>query len=167
MQTIPIDLSALTPEERQQFADNPSVLSSDCEAVCCLYMRYSSDRQTEQSIEGQLRELIAYCKHHSYRVSAIYVDRAISAHASMDKRPAFQQMLADSARSSWKTVLVYKLDRFARNREDSAIARMRLRKNGCNVESAKEGISKNPEGVILEALLEGMAEYYSLELSQK
>ena len=167
MQTIPIDLSALTPEERQQFADNPSVLSSDCEAVCCLYMRYSSDRQTEQSIEGQLRELIAYCKHHSYRVAAIYVDRAISAHASMDKRPAFQQMLADSARSSWKTVLVYKLDRFARNREDSAIARMRLRKNGCNVESAKEGISKNPEGVILEALLEGMAEYYSLELSQK
>lgn len=167
MQTIPIDLSALTPEERQQFADNPSVLSSDCEAVCCLYMRYSSDRQTEQSIEGQLRELIAYCKHHSYRVAAIYVDRAISAHASMDKRPAFQQMLADSARPSWKTVLVYKLDRFARNREDSAIARMRLRKNGCNVESAKEGISKNPEGVILEALLEGMAEYYSLELSQK
>ena len=167
MQTIPIDLSALTPEERQQFADNPSVLSSDCEAVCCLYMRYSSDRQTEQSIEGQLRELIAYCKHHSYRVAAIYVDRAISAHASMDKRPAFQQMLSDSARSSWKTVLVYKLDRFARNREDSAIARMRLRKNGCNVESAKEGISKNPEGVILEALLEGMAEYYSLELSQK
>lgn len=167
MQTIPIDLSALTPEERQQFAENPSVLSPDSEAVCCLYMRYSSDRQTEQSIEGQLRELIAYCKHHSYRVAAIYVDRAISAHASMDKRPAFQQMLSDSARSPWKTVLVYKLDRFARNREDSAIARMRLRKNGCNVESAKEGISKNPEGVILEALLEGMAEYYSLELSQK
>ena len=167
MQTIPIDLSALTPEERQQFADNPSVLSSNCEAVCCLYMRYSSDRQTEQSIEGQLRELIAYCKHHSYRVAAIYVDRAISAHASMDKRPAFQQMLSDSARSSWKTVLVYKLDRFSRNREDSAIARMRLRKNGCNVESAKEGISKNPEGVILEALLEGMAEYYSAELAEK
>lgn len=167
MQTIPIDLSALTPEERQQFAENPSVLSPDCEAVCCLYLRYSSDRQTEQSIEGQLRELIAYCKHHSHRVAAIYVDRAISAHASMDKRPAFQQMLSDSARAPWKTVLVYKLDRFARNREDAAIARMRLRKAGCNVESAKEGISKNPEGVILEALLEGMAEYYSLELSQK
>ena len=167
MNICQIDLSALTAQERQQFAENPAVLSVDCETVCCLYMRYSSDRQTEQSIEGQLRELIAYCKHHNYRVAAIYVDRAISAHASMDKRPAFQQMLSDSAKSSWKTVLVYKLDRFARNREDSAIARMRLRKNGCNVESAKEGISKNPEGVILEALLEGMAEYYSLELSQK
>lgn len=167
MQTIPIDLSALTDQEQQQFAENPEVLSADCGTVCCFYMRYSSERQTEQSIEGQLRELIAYCKHHNYRVASIYVDRAISAHASMDKRPAFQQMLSESARAPWKTVLVYKLDRFARNREDSAIARMRLRKNGCNVESAKEGISKNPEGVILEALLEGMAEYYSLELSQK
>lgn len=167
MQTIPIDLSALTASEQRQFTENSSVLSTDCDVVCCLYMRYSSDRQTEQSIEGQLRELIAYCKHRGYRVAAVYVDRAISAHASMDKRPAFQRMLSDSAKAPWKTVLVYKLDRFARNREDSAIARMRLRKNGCTVESAKEGISKNPEGVILEALLEGMAEYYSLELSQK
>lgn len=167
MQTIPIDASALTAAEQKQLADNPSVFAVDCDTVCCLYMRYSSEKQTEQSIEGQLRELLSFCKQHKYRVAAIYVDRAISAHASMEKRPAFQQMLSDSRGASWKTVLVYKLDRFARNREDAAVARMRLRKNGCNVESAKEGISKNPEGVILEALLEGMAEYYSLELSQK
>lgn len=167
MQTIPIDASALTAAEQKQLADNPSVFSVDCDTVCCLYMRYSSEKQTEQSIEGQLRELLSFCKQHKYRVAAVYVDRAISAHASMDKRPAFQKMLSDSRGASWKTVLVYKLDRFARNREDAAVARMRLRKAGCNVESAKEGISKNPEGVILEALLEGMAEYYSLELSQK
>ena len=96
MQTIPIDLSALTAQERQQFAENPSVLSSDCDAVCCLYLRYSSERQTEQSIEGQLRELIAHCKQHRYRIAAIYVDRAISAHASMEKRPSFQQMLSET-----------------------------------------------------------------------
>lgn len=167
MQKIPIDVSALTAAEQKQLEDNPSVFSVDFDTVCCLYMRYSSDRQTEQSIEGQLRELLSFCKQHRYRVAAIYVDRAISAHASMEKRPAFQRMLSDSPRAQWKTVLVYKLDRFARNREDAAIARMRLRKAGCTVESAKEGISKNPEGVILEALLEGMAEYYSLELSQK
>lgn len=167
MTSLPIDLSALTAEERKQFELAPAVLSPDCDTVCCLYMRYSSDRQTEQSIEGQLRDLISHCKSRHYRIAAVYVDRAISAHAAMEKRPAFQQMLFDSARAPWKTVLVWKLDRFARNREDSAIARMRLRKNGCNVESAKEGISKNPEGVILESLLEGMAEYYSLELSQK
>ena len=167
MQTIPIDLSSLTAQEQRQFAENPAVLDANCDTVCCLYMRYSSEKQTEQSIEGQLRELLSFCKQHKYRVAAVYVDRAISAHASMDKRPAFQKMLSDSRGASWKTVLVYKLDRFARNREDAAVARMRLRKAGCNVESAKEGISKNPEGVILEALLEGMAEYYSLELSQK
>ena len=161
-----MNLDALTKEEREQFSGENNVLLNGDTPVA-LYMRYSSERQSEQSIEGQLRGLIDYCKHHNYRVSAIYVDRAISAHASMEKRPSFQQMLSDSAKSPWKIVLVYKLDRFARNREDSALARMRLRKNGCSVESAKEGISKNPEGVILEALLEGMAEYYSLELSQK
>lgn len=166
MQQIPIDLSSLTPEERQQFADTPEVLSPS-EDVCCLYLRYSSDRQTEQSIEGQLRDLISHCKSNRYRIAAVYVDRAISAHASMDNRPAFMQMLSDSARSPWSIVLVWKLDRFARKREDSAVAKMRLRKNGVRVESAKENISKNPEGIILESVLEGIAEYYSAELSQK
>lgn len=164
---IPIDLSALTPAERTLFDCCQEALDSVCETVCCFYLRYSSDKQTEQSIEGQLRDLLDFCKRMGYRCAAVYVDRAISAHASMEKRPAFQQMLTDSARSEWTIVLVWKLDRFARRREDAAIARMRLRKNGCTVESAKENISKNPEGVILESLLEGMAEYYSAELSQK
>ena len=164
---MPIDLSSLTPAERTLFDGCPEALDSGCETVCCFYLRYSSDKQTEQSIEGQLRDLLDFCKRMGYRCAAVYVDRAISAHASMEKRPAFQQMLTDSARSEWTIVLVWKLDRFARRREDAAIARMRLRKNGCTVESAKENISKNPEGVILESLLEGMAEYYSAELSQK
>lgn len=167
MRTIKIDLSALSDIEKGILNDSPEVLDADLETVCCLYMRYSSDKQTEQSIEGQLRELVAYCKQHKYRISAIYVDRAISAHANMEKRPAFQRMLADSAHSDWTIVMVYKLDRFSRRREDSAVAKMRLRKNGCTVESAKEAISKAPEGVILESLLEGLAEYYSAELSQK
>ena len=106
MKKIPIDLSALTASEQRQFAEHPSVLSTDCDAVCCLYMRYSSDRQTEQSIEGQLRELLSFCKQHKYRVAAIYVDRAISAHASMEKRPAFQQMLSDSSRAFWYISLI-------------------------------------------------------------
>ena len=167
MQTMPIDLSALTPAERQQFAENPSVLSTDCVAVCCLYMRFSSDRQSEQSIEGQLRELISYCIRQEYRIAAVYVDRAISAHTSMAKRAAFQQMLADSKRAVWNTVLVWKLDRFARNRQDSAAARAVLMKNGCMVESATENISNSPEGRLLESVLEGINEYYSEDLKQK
>lgn len=167
MNIIPIDLSALTDAEKALFFEYRDVLSASWTEVVCFYLRYSSDRQTEQSIEGQLRDLLMYCRLHAYRVAAIYVDRAISAHASMEKRPAFQMMLADSATSVWKTVLVYKLDRFARNREDSMVARIRLRKNGCRVESAKENISKNPEGIILESVLEGINEYYSEELRQK
>lgn len=167
MQTMPIDLSALTLAERQQFAENPSVLSTDCVAVCCLYMRFSSDRQSEQSIEGQLRELISYCIRQEYRIAAVYVDRAVSAHTSMAKRVAFQQMLADSKRAAWNTVLVWKLDRFARNRQDSAAARAVLMKNGCMVESATENISNSPEGRLLESVLEGINEYYSEDLKQK
>lgn len=164
---VPIDLSALTAEEKAQFADSPQVLSADCAATCCLYMRYSSDRQSEQSIEGQLRELLAYCVQHAYRVSAVYVDRAISAHTSMVKRAAFQKMLADSKRAPWNIVLVWKLDRFARNRQDSAAARALLYKNGCSVESATEAISATKEGRLLESVLEGLNEYYSDELREK
>lgn len=167
MQTIPIDLSCLTAEEKAQFADSPQVLSTDCAATCCLYMRYSSDRQSEQSIEGQLRELLSYCKQHAYRVAAVYVDRAISAHTSMVKRAAFQQMLAASKRAPWNIVLVWKLDRFARNRQDSAAARALLYKNGCGVESATEAITDTKEGRLLESVLEGLNEYYSDELREK
>lgn len=167
MENCAIDLSALTPEERRQFTENPAVLSPSCPEVCCLYMRYSSDRQTEQSIEGQLRELVAYCLLHDIRIAAVYVDRAVSAHTSMTKRAAFQQMLADSKHSAWNTVLVWKLDRFARNRQDSAAARAILIKNGCMVVSATENITDSPEGRLLESVLEGLNEYYSEDLKQK
>nr|DAK95996.1 MAG TPA: integrase [Caudoviricetes sp.] len=167
MKNCVIDLSTLTPEERRQFAENPGVLSYSCPETCCLYMRYSSERQSEQSIEGQLRELVAYCLQHGYRVSAVYVDRAVSAHTGMNKRAAFQQMLADSKRADWNTVLVWKLDRFARNRQDSAAARAVLIKNGCMVVSATENITDSPEGRLLESVLEGLNEYYSEDLKQK
>lgn len=76
-------------------------------------------------------------------------------------------MIKDSDRQQWQAVVVYKLDRFARNRYDSATYKARLKKNGVKVISATENISDNPEGIILEAVLEGMAEFYSKELSQK
>ena len=162
----PIDLSMLTPSERKQFNDNMSVLESG-ENDVALYMRYSSDRQSEQSIEGQLRDSIAFCKLRQYRIAAIYVDRATSAHKEVEKRVSFLEMISDSDKRRWQYVVVWKLDRFARNRNDSAIYKMRLRKNGVKVLSVTENISENPEGIILESVLEGMAEFYSAELSQK
>ena len=163
---FPIDLSMLTEEEINQFREDSTTLYEGTMDVA-LYLRFSSERQKEQSIEGQLRDCISYCKRKSYKITAIYVDRATTARKDVEKRIYFQQMISDSIHREWQYVIVWKLDRFSRNREDSAVFKMRLRRNGVKVESATENISKNPEGIILEAVLEGIAEYYSADLSQK
>ena len=130
-----------------------------------LYCRYSSDSQTESSIEGQARECEEYAQRHNMKIVGTYIDRALS--AKSDDRPQFQKMIRDSAKKQFDVVLVWKLDRFARNRSDSATYRAILKRNSVSVVSAKENISEGPEGIILEAILEGMAEYYSAELSVK
>ncbi len=130
-----------------------------------IYARYSSENQREESIEGQIRECTAYCKKNDITIVRSYIDRALS--AKTDNRPDFQRMIKDSAKGLFDVVLVWKLDRFARNRYDSAHYKAQLKKYGVKVLSATENISEGPEGIILESLLEGMAEYYSAELSEK
>lgn len=130
-----------------------------------IYARYSTDSQREESIEGQIRECREYAEHNDMTVVKTYIDRALS--AKTDNRPQFQNMVKESAGGKFDVVLVWKLDRFARNRYDSAHYKAILRKNGVRVVSAKEAISDGPEGIILESMLEGYAEYYSAELSQK
>lgn len=130
-----------------------------------IYARYSSDNQREESIEGQLRECTAYCQKNDITILRTYIDRAMS--AKTDHRPDFQRMIKDSAKGLFDVVIVWKLDRFARNRYDSAHYKAQLRKYGVKVLSATENISEGPEGIILESMLEGMAEYYSAELSEK
>ena len=129
------------------------------------YGRYSSTNQTEQSIEGQLHVCERYAEQHDIHIIRQYVDRAIS--GTSDKRPQFLQMISDSQKGEFDTVLVYKLDRFARNRYDSAIYKKKLHNNGVKVVSATEAITDSPEGIIMEGLLEAMDEYYSAELSRK
>ena len=130
-----------------------------------IYARYSCDNQREESIEGQLQDCKEYAKRHDILVVDIYIDRAFS--AKTDRRPAFQQMIKDSAKRGFEAIIVWKLDRFARNRYDSATYKAKLRKNGVRVISANENISEGSEGILLESVLEGMAEYYSAELSEK
>ena len=130
-----------------------------------IYARYSSDGQREESIEGQLRECKEYAERHNITIVSTYCDRALSARS--DDRPEFQKMVRDSAKKQFDIVLVWKLDRFARNRFNAATYRTILKRNGVKVVSAKENISEGPEGIILEAMLDGMAEYYSAELSVK
>lgn len=132
-----------------------------------LYLRYSSDKQNEQSIEGQRRICEAYCKQNKMNIINSYIDRALSATKNIEKRESFQQMIKDSKKRNFQAIIVYKLDRFARNRYDSATYKAKLKENGVKVISATEPISDSPEGVLLESVLEGMAEFYSKELAQK
>jgi len=129
-----------------------------------IYARYSSHGQTEQSIEGQLRDNYAWAKQQGVTVVGEYIDRALS--GTKDQRPDFQRMIEDAAKHQFEMVIVWKLDRFARNRYDSAIYKAKLKKHGVRVVSVKENITDSPEGIILEGLLESMAEYYSANLSQ-
>ncbi len=130
-----------------------------------IYARYSSDNQREESIEGQIRECNEYAERNGITVLCSYIDRALSARTA--DRPDFQRMIRDSEKGLFDVVLVWKLDRFSRDRYDSAHYKHVLKKNGVKVLSAKENISEGPEGIILESMLEGYAEYYSAELSEK
>ncbi len=130
-----------------------------------IYARFSSHSQNEQSIEGQLNTCYEFAKKNGYTIIAEYIDRALS--GTTDNRPQFQKMIEDSSKKHFQYVLVYQLDRFARNRYDSATYKARLKKNGVRVLSARENISDDASGILVEGLLESMAEYYSAELSQK
>ena len=130
-----------------------------------IYARYSSDNQREESIEGQIRECTAYAEKNGITVVKHYIDRALS--AKTDNRPDFQQMIKDSEKRLFDIVLVWKLDRFARNRYDLAHYEYQLERNHVKLVSATEPISDSPAGIMVKSMLTGMAEYYSAELSEK
>ena len=130
-----------------------------------IYARYSSDNQREESIEGQIRECTAFAEKNGMTILRHYIDRAYS--AKTDNRPEFQRMIQDSKEKLFDIVLVWKLDRFARNRYDSAQYKNILKKNGVRVVSANEAISDSSEGILMESILEGFAEYFSADLAEK
>ena len=136
-----------------------------------IYARYSSASQTEQSIEGQLHVCTQYAKANDLIVVDTYIDRATT--GTNDNRAAFQQMLKDSENAAWEVVLVYAIDRFGRNSVEVALNKQRLKTNGKVLISATQRTSdnldgtKNLDGILLENVYIGIAEYYSAELSQK
>lgn len=129
-----------------------------------IYARYSSHSQREESIEGQLRECHDFALKNEMTIVGEYCDRAIS--GKTDNRPSFQRLIKDSEKGRFEAVIMYTLDRFARNRYDSAIYKAKLKKNGVKVYYAKQPMPDTPEGIILESVLEGYAEYYSENLSR-
>ena len=129
--------------------------------TAAVYARYSSDNQTEQSIEGQLRVCEEYAQRNDIVIVDTYIDRAMT--GTNDNRPDFRRMIKDSVKKSWDFILVYKLDRFSRNKYETAIHKKTLKDNGVKVLSAMENIPDTPEGILLESLLEGMNQYYSAD----
>ncbi len=129
------------------------------------YCRYSSDNQREESIEAQLREIRKFAEREGYTIIKVYADEARS--ALTDNRPQFQQMIADAATGLFEYIIVHKLDRFSRDRYDSAFYKRELKRYGVRLISVLERLSDDPESIILESVLEGMAEYYSRNLARE
>lgn len=129
-----------------------------------IYARYSSSGQREESIEGQIRECTEYAERNGMRVIRSYADKALTGRT--DRRPDFQRMISDSEKHLFDVVICWKTDRFARNRYDSAVYKNKLKKNGVRIVYAREAVPEGPEGIILESVMEGFAEYYSANLAE-
>ena len=130
------------------------------------YYRYSpGGGQTEQSIEGQRRDCMAYAKSHGYVIVKEYIDRHLT--GRNDKRPAFQLMMKDAELHRFDTLIAWKNDRISRNRRDALNYKDQLRKCGVQICYAEMDIPHGPEGILMESLMDGLAEYYSAELAQK
>jgi len=130
-----------------------------------IYARYSSDSQRDASIDQQVKACQLYAAEKGLTVINIYSDRALT--GKTDKRPSFLQMIKDSAKGKFQFVIVYSTDRFSRNKFDSVFHKHTLKENGVRVLSATEKFNDDPTGQLMESILEGFAQYYSDELSQK
>lgn len=136
----------------------------DISNIAVVYARYSSSGQREESIDGQLAAARKYAEAKGYTIIHEYIDRAKT--GRNDNREDFQRMLLDTKTKTFSIIIVWKVDRFGRNREEVMFNKHHCKKNGVHVEYVAEHVPDGPEGVILESLLEGMAEYFSLQLSQ-
>ena len=132
-----------------------------------IYARVSSEKQDiDLSISAQLKALREYASRNDHTVVKEYVDEAESGR-SID-RPGFKQMVATARQkpAPFEAILVWKLSRFARNREDSIIYKSLLRKQGVQVISINEPLEDTPSGRLLEGIIEVIDEFYSANLSQ-
>ena len=130
------------------------------------YARYSTDRQREESVEAQLKYIRDYAETKNIAIIGEYIDRGISGRRA-DERESFMQMIKDSRNGNFELVLVHKSNRFARNREESALYKHKLKKNGVQVIAVAQDFGEGPHTVIMEALMEGLDEFYSLELANE
>jgi DNA invertase Pin-like site-specific DNA recombinase len=135
------------------------------------YIRVSTDDQLEYSPDSQLKAIREYAKNHNIILpdDLIFVDEGISGRTA-EKRPAFMRMiaLAKAKPKQFDVILLWKFSRFARNREDSIVYKSMLRKQcGIEVVSISEQLGEDKTSILIEALLEAMDEYYSINLAEE
>ena len=135
------------------------------------YIRVSTEDQLEYSPDSQIRKIREYAERNNIIIpdENIFTDEGISGR-SAEKRPAFMKMisLAKSVPSLFSVILVWKFSRFARNREDSIIYKSMLRKQyGIDVISVSEQLGEDKTSILIEAMLEAMDEYYSINLAEE
>ena len=132
-----------------------------------IYARFSDGpKQTYKSIEGQVRDCLTYADQKGIKIVNTYIDEHISG-KDFEGRASFQRLMKDAQKKAFDCVIVWKIDRLGRNREELAISKAKLKRCGVHVHYAMEHIPDGPEGIILESLMEGLAEYYSADLAQK
>ena len=130
-----------------------------------IYARFSSEKQREESIEGQIRECLKYAERNGITVIGTYEDRAIS--GKTDERPEFQRMIKDATDRKFECVLVYALNRFSRNPEHYYVYKGLLMSSKVELFSATEAMPEGPTAIIYEAMMVGYNAFYSAELSEK
>lgn len=130
------------------------------------YARYSSAGQRDVSIEQQLRDIRAYAEREGFSLVHEYADHAKSGFHNTAARADFLAMLAAADKGLFDTIIVWKVDRFGRNREEAAIYKAQLRRAGVSVLYAMEPIPAGAAGVLTEGMLEAIAEWYSRNLSE-
>jgi len=130
------------------------------------YARYSSAGQRDVSIEQQLSDIRAYADREGYHIVREYADHARSGFKDLSARSEFNAMIASAASRGFDTVLCWKVDRFGRNRADSASFKQHLARLGVSVVYVMEPIPTGAAGVLTEGMLEAIAEWYSRNLSE-
>lgn len=144
---------------------------TDNKREAAAYIRVSTDEQREFSPESQLDRILSYAESHGYSIKKenIFCDNGISG-KSTDKREGFKSMIekAKNKPTPFKAILVWKFSRFARNREDSILYKSMLRKKyGIRVISVSEDIGDDKMSVLMEAMIEAMDEFYSVNLGEE
>ena len=121
----------------------------------------------DESIDAQIRAIEEYADKNDIKIVNKFIDRAKS--ATSDKRPAFQEMIkyCEADNTGISMVIVHKLDRFSRDKYDSAMYKQKLKVKGIRVVSVLENLDNSPESLILESVIEGMAQYYSANLARE